>query len=60
MKTRIEFTAFLDVLDTDSMTIEQARERVRTALLLGDDKADGEYETFMDDVTFFSPAGDDE
>ncbi|MFB7012935.1 MULTISPECIES: hypothetical protein [unclassified Streptomyces] len=59
MKTRIEFTGFVDVHDDEPLTPDEARGWVETALLRGDKHA-GEYSTTLDDVTFVSLVGDDD
>ncbi|MEV7855152.1 hypothetical protein [Streptomyces sp. NPDC088183] len=59
MTTRIEFKGFVDVYDGEPLTAEDARGWVETALLRGD-KHGGEYDTTLDEVTFFSTIGDND
>ncbi|CAM5404666.1 putative protein OS=Streptomyces microflavus OX=1919 GN=Smic_80760 PE=4 SV=1 [Streptomyces microflavus] len=59
MKTRIEFTAFVDVDTDEPMTDTLVRTWVRSALHLGDKQAD-RFTSTLDDVTRVSLVSDNE
>lgn len=59
MKTRIEFTGFVDVYGIEAMDATEARRYVQDALLLGSKHADA-YCAFIDGVKEARTVGDDE